>query len=307
MNSPLVSVIIPVYNREHLILETLHSVKNQSYTNFECIIVDDGSTDATKEIIAQFCEKDQRFKLFDRPEDRLSGGNAARNFGFEKSTGAYINWLDSDDLIHTEKLEKQMALLLNHKESNVVVCQTVNFPGVEDVFNRCIIPKTNNVIHEYLRAKFRFQTNAPIFKRAFLEKHGILFNEHLKRGQEYEFFGKLIPYMRFVKTDEVLVYRRRNENTISGSSKSNTYYKEFFGARKSLFLAYKKEGFLNLSSKLFFYNSFNSIKNLSNGHVKLHIGEFIAEQFNSRQKVLFRVILKFKSFLFKLTGYKINI
>lgn len=90
----LVSIIIPTYNRAHLIGETLDSVLAQTYTNWECIIVDDGSSDNTDEVVGAYVKKDNRFKYYHRPDEHLPGGNGARNFGFKMSQGEYVNWLD---------------------------------------------------------------------------------------------------------------------------------------------------------------------------------------------------------------------
>lgn len=83
--NPLVSIIIPTFNRAHLIGETLDSVLAQTYPNWECIVVDDGSTDNTDEVMAEYMARDARFQYHHRPEDRLPGGNAARNYGVEFS------------------------------------------------------------------------------------------------------------------------------------------------------------------------------------------------------------------------------
>src|SRR5690554_2800862 len=106
--NPLVSIIIPTYNRAHLIGETLDSVLAQTYENWECIVVDDGSTDNTEELMAEYMTKDARFQYHHRPKDRLPGGNAARNYGFEVSMGEYIQWFDSDDLMLTEYLSTRI-------------------------------------------------------------------------------------------------------------------------------------------------------------------------------------------------------
>jgi glycosyltransferase involved in cell wall biosynthesis len=87
---PLVSIIIPTYNRAHLIGETLDSVLAQTYQNWECIIVDDDSTDKTDEVVGAYVEKDSRFKYYHRPDEHLPGGNGARNYGFKMSTGEYV-------------------------------------------------------------------------------------------------------------------------------------------------------------------------------------------------------------------------
>ena len=75
------------------------SVLTQTYVNWECIVVDDGSTDLTIDVVQKYCNKDARFKLYNRPHNRQKGGNAARNYGFEQSLGEFVNWFDSDDLM----------------------------------------------------------------------------------------------------------------------------------------------------------------------------------------------------------------
>jgi glycosyltransferase involved in cell wall biosynthesis len=93
--SPVVSVIIPAFNCKRFLVETLQSVKMQTYPNYEVIIVDDGSTDGQLELIKEFCDGDSRFR-FIRQEN--AGVSAARNFGFNVSVGSFIAFLDSDDV-----------------------------------------------------------------------------------------------------------------------------------------------------------------------------------------------------------------
>jgi len=95
---PLVSIIIPTYNRAGIIGETLESIIKQSFSDWECIIVDDGSTDSTEAVVKEYTEKDSRFKYYRRPHEIIKGANSCRNYGFKKSAGKYINWFDSDDL-----------------------------------------------------------------------------------------------------------------------------------------------------------------------------------------------------------------
>ncbi|CAD0006550.1 glycosyltransferase family 2 protein [Flavobacterium chungangense] len=107
--SELVSIITPTYNAEKYIRETLQSVLNQSYQNWEMILADDASTDHTIYIIEEFAQKDSRIKLYKLPENR--GNGFARNTALEKATGKYIAYLDADDLWFPEKLEKQIQFL----------------------------------------------------------------------------------------------------------------------------------------------------------------------------------------------------
>lgn len=114
-NENLVSIIIPAYNCEDFIKETLESIINQSYKNWEGIIVNDSSTDKTAEIIMEFIEKDQRFKLFNLKKN--SGAAMARNIGIEKSSGRFLAFLDSDDSWEPEKLRLQLKFMVenNHE------------------------------------------------------------------------------------------------------------------------------------------------------------------------------------------------
>ena len=98
-----VSVITPMYNCEKFISETIESVLNQTYTNWEMIIIDDCSTDKSKQIVKQYIERDKRIRLIALNEN--SGAAVARNKGIEVSSGRFIAFLDGDDLWESNKLE----------------------------------------------------------------------------------------------------------------------------------------------------------------------------------------------------------
>ncbi|MDR7208651.1 glycosyltransferase family 2 protein [Flavobacterium piscis] len=107
--SELVSIITPTFNAEKYIRATIESVQNQTYQNWEMILVDDASTDQTVKIINDFAKKDARFKLSQLSQN--SGNGFARNVALEKATGKYIAFLDADDLWFPLKLEKQIQFL----------------------------------------------------------------------------------------------------------------------------------------------------------------------------------------------------
>ena len=94
-----ISLITAYCNEELLLSRCLESVANQSFKNFELILIDDGSTDNTDDVLAGYCKKDSRFQYHHRPKERPKGGNAARNYGFELSNGEYIQWFDDDDIL----------------------------------------------------------------------------------------------------------------------------------------------------------------------------------------------------------------
>jgi len=115
----IVSVIIPTYNRSSLLMDSLRSVEQQSLRNLECIIIDDGSTDDTEDIVNIFIEKDSRFKYFKRSAEYTKGACGSRNMGFDLSIGKYIQYLDDDDLLSRDKLELQVNKLEDQKSKDV--------------------------------------------------------------------------------------------------------------------------------------------------------------------------------------------
>ena len=133
-NNPLVSVIIPVYNTAKHLPTCLNSIINQTYQNLEIIVIDDGSTDNSSEIIKQYNEKDNRIKAFTQKNQGLS---AARNTGLKNATGKYVTFVDSDDMIETNMIEK-LLLALEKTKSDISVCsfkeRTTN--GKEKHFNK---------------------------------------------------------------------------------------------------------------------------------------------------------------------------
>jgi len=105
VNSSMVSIIMATYNRAHFIEETLNSILSQSYDNWECLIIDDGSTDNTKEILQLYLHKDSRFKYHERTEKHKKGLSGCRNQGLESAKGDYIIFFDDDDIVHPQNLE----------------------------------------------------------------------------------------------------------------------------------------------------------------------------------------------------------
>jgi glycosyltransferase involved in cell wall biosynthesis len=116
-NLPLISIVIPSFNYAHFLPLTLNNLLDQSYQNWEGIIVDDGSTDNTKEVVEQYLKKDTRLKYFYQDNQGLS---AARNTGVAHSIGDYVQFLDADDLLETNKLKIQVKFLQMNSNIDVV-------------------------------------------------------------------------------------------------------------------------------------------------------------------------------------------
>lgn len=250
MPKDLISVIIPTFNRDYLIGETLNSIIAQSYTNWECIIVDDGSTDQTAELIESFIEKDNRFQYHLRPDDRIKGANACRNYGFEISRGDYIKWFDSDDIMHPDFLKKQLEILLYESELDFCAAFSETFADqIKNVIafnNPPIYVDDENSLYNYISGKLIFLTPSPLWKRAFL-KDKRLFDESLSNAHETDFnFARLIEGAKFQYSKEVLFYVRRGHNSIDLKAQTNRsdqlsmfkYYQKVF-----LYLTSNKSSF----------------------------------------------------------------
>ena len=103
--NPKVSIIMATYNRAHFIVETLLAIQNQTFLDWECLIIDDGGTDNTKELITPILEQDSRFKYSKRTENYIKGLPGCRNYGLDLAKGDYIIFFDDDDIVHPQNLE----------------------------------------------------------------------------------------------------------------------------------------------------------------------------------------------------------
>src|SRR5690606_15701007 len=198
MKKPLVSIIIPTYNRAHLSGETLDSVLAQTYTNWECMIVDDGCTDNTAELLKTYCEKDVRFQYHHRPQNRPKGANACRNYGFELSRGEYIQWLDSDDYISPNKISDQINMLKTIVNGHVATCKWGVFVNdvegctfINDLESYKSFENSVDFIEAISISRGYFPIHAYLIKRPILSISG-LWNEYLSINQDSEFIIRVL-------------------------------------------------------------------------------------------------------------------
>ncbi|RNC86879.1 MAG: glycosyltransferase family 2 protein [Winogradskyella sp.] len=249
-NQPLVSIIIPSYNRADLIGETLNSIKAQTITNWECIVVDDGSTDNTHEVMVGFCENDNRIQFVQRPQDKPKGANACRNYGLEICKGQYVNWLDSDDMYHPEKLQKQISSIQDN-EMPFSVCKSYVFNTSIDESESLLLKsqkiKTQDSFNDFISKHIIIPIQAPIFKKQFLIDNDFYFDESLQAGQEWELFARILhKETNYSDLNEPLDYIRNHDNNISNNI-SNEKYWHYYLARNML--ENKLEGNLSQKSK----------------------------------------------------------
>ncbi|EKE04171.1 MAG: glycosyl transferase family protein [uncultured bacterium] len=219
MSQPKVSVIITTYNRADYLSYAIDSVLNQTFQDFELIIIDDGSTDETYDLVNRYQNERIRYHY---QENR--GQNPARNIGMELANGEYIAHLDSDDIWVSTKLEKQVNILRNNQNIGLVYCGTQLIDGLNNIIGtQPIIIHNGNVLDKLLMTNFLYNGSCAIFRKDCLEKVGF-FDESFKRMTDWEFYLKFAIYYKFFGINEYLLqYRIHNETMSKDFNSYKTY------------------------------------------------------------------------------------
>ncbi len=210
MNKPLISVIIPAYNAQKTIKRTIESALNQTFSDFELIIVNDGSQDSTLEIVSSI--SDPRLKVFSYPN---AGAAVGRNRGFSHSIGEFIAFLDADDLWTSDKLEAQLKALQANPEAAVAY----SWADIIDESDQylCLgshITANGNVYAQLLLVCFVVSGSNPLIRRqAFVEVGG--FDESLPASQDYDLYLRLAARYDYVAVPSVQVLYRLSTNSMS--------------------------------------------------------------------------------------------
>lgn len=258
----IVSIIIPTFNRGHLIGETLQSVINQTCENWECIVVDDGSDDNTKQVVQEFVKRDNRFRYLDRPLTRTKGANACRNFGYEKSKGELINWLDSDDILDGAHFLTHINLHKKHEDAQMTVTKAAGFEGsINNILGNWsnIKPDTLYPYKEMIDGKISWATPSVVWKKGALPS--LPWNEKLWSSQEWTFHVlQLYKDLQYIIKDTVTIYVRRHEIRVGKSSNSKKY-KSGFLSRYLVYKQLKRDG--NLTEHLSYHLLRIMLKNVS--------------------------------------------
>lgn len=217
----LVSIIIPTYNRAQLIGETLDSIVAQTYKYWECLVIDDGSTDNTEEVVGNYTANDARFQYQKRSEDHLPGGNGARNYGFKLSTGKYIQWFDSDDLMTPNALEIKVREF-ETKDLDVVVSKSQFFDASKEFYHYQYTSKDIN-FESFAMGNVSWVTDDFMVKRKLASHIG--FNEKLTSGQEYNYCCKLLTFTESVGFIDMFLTKRRDTVLSIGKERSENRLK----------------------------------------------------------------------------------
>lgn len=262
MTNPLISIIIPTLNRAHLIGETLDSVLAQTYQHWECIIVDDGSTDNTDEVINAYVNKDSRFQYHHRPEAHKPGGNGARNYGFELSKGEFVNWFDSDDLM----FENHLFLHLNNFKINSISASVSSGVVFTNTISNSLGKWSNinfksNLIDDMISEHTLWPINGVIWERECIEFSP--FDVRLVCSQEWVFhITQILKSVDYNLIPQNTCYVRRHQNRIGkivSEDKTNSIYL----SRKIIFEKLLKKKLLNTKRSYYLLKQINNSLKIS--------------------------------------------
>jgi len=242
-----ISVIIPTYNREKLIRNSIKSVLNQTYQNLEIIVVDDGSIDKTKNVVDNF--KDKRIKYIKLKNN--TGGSIARNVGIKNAKGNYISFQDSDDIMYPEKLKIQFENIINKKTELdfckiKVISKNSYYIYPNNIQEKSII--NNNIINELITTGNFISTQAILVEKKIINKY--LFDPIMPRYQDFDLILRMIPKVRVSYTNKTLVESHKHNDSISNSQ---------IKLKKALEILLKKKFDLNLKQTKLFHNYINKI------------------------------------------------
>lgn len=220
---PFISIIIPSYNREVLIQETLNSILSQSFENWECIIVDDASTDDSLAVIKKYESNDSRFKAFCRPIERPKGPSSCRNFGFTQSAGDYILFFDSDDIMEPDMLECVASAIRNSsaKVELVRTCYDLFFTSPLKAYYYATYRMGGmNVLQAACSNISWIRPSTLVWRRELLARQTSLWNEQLMRFEDYELFFRLFmdfenPANVIWLEEKTLVHARSSHGSLS--------------------------------------------------------------------------------------------
>ena len=253
--SNLVSIIIPTYNRAHLIGETLDSIIDQTYQNWECIVVDDGGSDTTEVEMLKLLEIDNRFQYYKRSMNYPEGACGCRNFGFLKSSGNYIQWLDDDDLLSENKLYQQVIVLENNSDSlAIATCSWDFFWKAKKLDLKNVFSETKVITkHNFYSVLAQKQSFIPPLAYLIPKKICLLagsWNTDLKLNQDAEYFNRVLLHAKKLisVSDCYVLYREHNNNRVS-RERSIEHIESFFFSIQ-LMKAYLK--LHNINAKTYF-------------------------------------------------------
>lgn len=215
MNNPIFSIIVPIYKVEQYLPKCIDSILNQSFTNFELLLIDDGSPDFSGKICDKYAQKDSRIRVFHKENEGVS---SARNFGIDNAIGEYFWFIDSDDWIDQHSLE----IIVSHIKKDILQIGFSNF--TDNRMEQIHIPFYND--HDNYKTYYNKKIYKPclwsfIIKKSLINSYNIRFSNHIKIAEDQEFILKCILVSDNIAciSNNLYFYRIRDNSTMRSSTK----------------------------------------------------------------------------------------
>ncbi|MDD5429603.1 MAG: glycosyltransferase family 2 protein [Candidatus Omnitrophica bacterium] len=215
MRDPKISIIIPVYNRSFLIRKTLKSIQDQLYHNWECLVVDDNSTDETWSTVSALAIGDNRIKIFQKPKELPKGPGASRNYGLTKAEGDIIHFLDSDDILG-KSLYEEIIFLFVSREAEAVITRVIFYENSTGKISYEPPPFTikNFIVNGLIN--HAFCTPNIFWRRCFLDIAKVLFNEKISMAEDLDFNNRnFVQSPKVIIKNDLFIYARKHENSLT--------------------------------------------------------------------------------------------
>lgn len=201
MKRPIVSIIVPTFNRAGMIHRAIESVQFQTFNDWELIVVDDASTDNTEEILRRYMRNDPRIGYIRHEKNK--GGSAARNSGIKKSKGSYIALLDDDDRWYPEKLRLQVDFSHNHPESGFIYSGYCYVDYETDKIVKNVFPLYQGNVSSIILKNNIIGSPTPLIRNECFQRAG-LFDEKLTSCQDWDMWIRISRFYSFAYVNECL-------------------------------------------------------------------------------------------------------
>jgi len=207
---PLLSVIMSVYNAQNYLKDSIESILNQTYKNFEFIIINDGSSDNSLEIIEEYAKQDSRIKVINQKNKGLP---FSLNRGIEMSSGEYIVRMDADDISLPYRFEKQLDFMQKNPEIGICGSSIIAFGEVKEAIKKFY--KDDKMLKSELLFSTCFAHPTVFMRSSLFKEFNIKYNEEFVNSQDYELFSKMAKITKFANIQEPLLKYRVSKNSVT--------------------------------------------------------------------------------------------
>lgn len=220
-DKPLVTVLMTAYNAEKFIKESIDSIIKQTYENLEIIVVDDGSTDNTLNIVKSLQKTDGRIKVFQMKEN--SGPSLASNFGIKKAKGKFIARMDADDISYPDRIEKQVKFLKENPEVILVGGQCILINEKGSVIGKKSFPTRHQDIYNSLFSVNAIQHPSCMVNMRLLPKNKFVYHNHSILAHDLELVFELSQYGKLANLDNTVLFYRQYPSSLSLKNPKKTF------------------------------------------------------------------------------------